>query len=66
MMNNSWAFAIALDGSNHMEMHFLDVRIQIFSDERLVHKHLMAMPLYSAKGASAMFCKIYLGLGRSL
>ena len=62
MMNNSWAFAIALDGSNHMEMHFLDVRIQIFSDERLVHKHLMAMPLYSAKGASAMFHKITLVL----
>jgi hypothetical protein len=46
MLNQSWAFSIALDGGNNSDISYLDVRIRVvFGNVVLSNLHLMAIPM---------------------
>lgn len=55
VMQNVWAFSLALDGSTHQGMSYLDVRIRFHWKGKLLNFHLMAIPLFERHTGVNMF-----------
>jgi len=50
-----WCFSIALDGSTHQGMSYLDTQIRFFWEGSIHNFHLMAIPLFEKHTGENMF-----------
>jgi hypothetical protein len=55
VLRQVWAFSIALDGSIHQGMSYLDVRVPFHFAGKLLNFHLMAIPLFERHTGENMF-----------
>ena len=55
VLGSRWAFAIALDGSTHQGLSYLDVRVRFEYIGILFNFHLMAIPLFERHTGENMF-----------
>ncbi|KAG6616930.1 ABC transporter C family member 5 [Phytophthora cinnamomi] len=45
LMAAEWTFAIALDMSTHLSVSYLDIRVRLYFNGRLLNFHLLAIPI---------------------
>jgi hypothetical protein len=55
VLRQVWAFSIALDGSIHQGMSYVDVRVRFHFAGKLLNFHLMAIPLFERHTGENMF-----------
>ena len=55
VLETTWAFSIALDGSTHQGLSYLDLRVRFQLKGKLFNFHLMAIPLFERHTGANMF-----------
>jgi len=55
LLSESWAFAIAIDGSDCHSSSFIDIRVRLCSEGRLLSLHVIAVPFFGRHTGEAMY-----------
>ena len=58
VLDNVWAFSIAMDGGTKAIVPYLDVRLQLVLRGQLFNIHLVALPMYESQTGEIMFLLI--------
>lgn len=55
LLSESWAFAIAVDGSDCQSSSYIDLRVRLCSEGRLLSLHVIAVPFFGRHTGDAIY-----------
>lgn len=55
LLSESWAFAVAVDGSDCQSSSYIDIRVRLCSEGRLQSLHVIAVPFFGRHTGEAMY-----------